>query len=83
MKQAKKGIKIMINIYDYTEAKVKQFVMEMLDIAAQSSNPYTVKDMESQAYGAIQFSANYSFPSYNYELVNWWDEVKPEFRELL
>jgi hypothetical protein len=74
----------MIDIYKLTESKVKQFVMERLEIAEHSSNLDCIKDVESQAYGAIQFTANNSFPACNWELIDWWDEVvKPKFKELM
>ena len=74
----------MFDIYVLTEEKAKQFVMERLDIAKKSSNEVVRKAMTSQAYGAIQFAANSCFPTFNLDLVKWWEkETKPKFEKLL
>jgi hypothetical protein len=74
----------MFDIYTLTEKNTKQFVMERLGFAERSTNEAVRKAMTSQAYGAIQFAANYCFPDYNIDLVNWWgNEARPKFEKLL
>ena len=61
--------------YEITEKEVKEFVLRQLDNATYAVLPMEVRNNRAIAFGAVQFAANHLFPSYNYDLANWWDEV--------
>lgn len=65
--------------YEMLEIKVKDFILtELKDVEGCSHQ----ERMNSRAiaYGALQFACNKLFPSYNYDLADWWeDEVWGKF----
>lgn len=61
--------------YEITEKEVKEFVLRQLDNATYAVLPMEVRNNRAIVFGAVHFASNHLFPSYNYDLANWWDEV--------
>lgn len=62
--------------YEMIEKEVHNFVLNQLaDADTYSTLPTDVRNYRAIAFGAVQFASNHLFPSYNYDLAEWWDEV--------
>lgn len=70
--------------YEMIEKEVHNFVLKQLANADIYSTLSTdVRNWRGIAFGAVHFASNHLFPSYNYDLAKWWDEViYPRFIEL-
>ena len=67
--------------YNKIIKKLKAFVLDELEIAQLEDS--TVEDKlyaRNRAYGAMQFVNNEIF-TYNKELADWWNEIRPKFLE--
>ena len=58
--------------YERIEKDVKNFILN--ELKAAKEHPDMALNCRAIAFGALQFASNYLFPSYNYDLVNWWEE---------
>lgn len=67
--------------YNKIIKKLKAFVLDELEIAQLEDS--TVEDKlyaRKRAYGAMRFVNNEIF-TYNKELADWWNEIRPKFLE--
>lgn len=58
--------------YEKIEKDVKNFILN--ELKAAKKYPDTALNSRAIAFGALQFASNYLFPSYNYDLANWWEK---------
>lgn len=67
--------------YEKIENDVKNFILNELEAAKKYPN--MAFDCRAIAFGALQFANNYLFPSYNYDLANWWQKkIWEQFNKL-
>jgi hypothetical protein len=63
-------------MYEMFEKKTKDFIIEQYKDAERfCETPEEVLNTRAIAYGALQFSINYLFPTFNKELGDWWQNI--------
>lgn len=74
----------MMDMYESFEKKTKEFIInQYMDAAKFCETPEEVLNTRAIAYGALQFSINYLFPTFNQRLADWWqNEMWEEFNQL-
>lgn len=74
----------MMDMYENFEKKTKEFIVnQYMDAAKFCETPEEVINTRAIAYGALQFSINHLFPTFNQRLADWWqNEMWVEFNQL-
>ena len=75
-----------MNDYKEIEEKIKQFVLEELEVAKKfyKNDTRGILNCRGIAFGALQFATNNLFPCYNNGLAMWWEkEPWEEFNKLI
>lgn len=74
----------MMDMYENFENKTKEFIIgQYMDAERFCETPEEVINTRAIAYGALQFSINNLFPTFNQRLADWWqNEMWEKFNQL-